>query len=343
MSDKKPFDVYQAVTDKIIESLETVGEYTCPWVKSSAAALQRPVNVLSGKRYNGVNVLSLWLASQAQGYSSNVWGTYKQWAERGCQVRKGERSSIVVFYKQYERGDDEAEGVADTDENGRRTVMFARASWAFNASQVEGYAAPELPAITGAQEYPATGKTARLLRGLDPDLRVGGDRAYYNTAQDYIRMPDPARFIDRENATAREAYFSVLFHELTHWSGHSGRMARQFGTRFGDNAYAVEELVAELGAAFLCAEVGSAKEPHPDHAAYLASWLRVLKADKKAVFTAASAASKAVDFMVKAAAERNAVEDEEMRQLDEAEEAAERAAAMPMHRLAPLPVQLSLW
>jgi len=284
-------DVYTQVTNSIIAAIEAgAGDWQMPWHRSGEG-LNRPVNIDTAKAYRGINVVSLWASAQARGFTNGTWGTYRQWQANGCQVRKGEKSSLVVFYKEFdveERNDDTGE-----TEHGKR--LMARASWVFNADQVDGYEAPALPE---PKDPVATVAAAdRFITATGAIIRHGGTRAFYRPSDDIIQMPERERFLGTETSTATESYYATLLHELTHWTGDTRRCDRQFGKRFGDDAYAMEELVAELGAAFLCADLGVTLTPRPDHAAYIDNWLKVLKADKKAIFTAASAAAKATDFL----------------------------------------------
>lgn len=284
-------DVHQQVTDSIIKAIEAgAGSWQMPWHRTGQG-LNRPINILTRNHYRGINILSLWVAAEANGFASGVWGTYRQWQERKCQVRKGAKGSLVVFYKEL---DVEVEN-SDTGETENETRLMARASTVFNAEQVDGYEPEPIP----VPENPATviAEAEAFIRATNADIRHGGQRAYYNRATDFIQMPERNRFLGTDTSTATEAYYGTLLHELTHWTGHKSRCEREFGKRFGDNAYAMEELVAELGAAFLCTELRITPTPRPDHAAYIESWLQALKADKKAIFTAASHASKAADFL----------------------------------------------
>lgn len=285
-------DVYQQVTDHIVSAIEAgAGPWQMPWYRSGEG-LNRPVNIASGKAYNGVNIISLWAAAQMKGFSTGVWGTYRQWQAKGCQVRKGEKAALVVFYKEFEVEERDPE----TGETSLETRLMAKASWAFNADQVDGYEAEPLPEPTDPVQV-VTAADA-FVQATGAEIRHGGNRAYYQPAGDFIQMPEPARFLGSDTSTATETFYSTLLHELCHWSGHESRCARQMGKRFGDDAYAMEELVAELGAAFLCADLGVTAQPRPDHAAYLEHWLKVLKADKKAIFTAASKASQAAEYLL---------------------------------------------
>ncbi len=286
---KDRFDIHQHITNQIITSIEQgAGDFQLPW-HQGGGIVSRPTNIASKKAYRGVNIVALWAASQACGFSSGIWGTYRQWSEAGAQVRKGEKSSYVVFYKELEFA--RAEDGADAESE---TRLFARATPVFAAEQVEGFNTepvgdrPEIEPIDAADAF---------VRATGAAIAHGGTRAYYRPSTDSIQLPDRTAFVGTATSTAQESYYSTLLHELTHWTSPEHRCNRTLGKRFGNDAYAMEELVAELGAAFLCADLGITLEPRLDHAQYLTSWLSVLKADKKAIFAAASAASKAVEFL----------------------------------------------
>ena len=286
------FDVYEAITNQIVSAIEAgAGQVQLPWHRKDSA-ICRPVNVASKNAYRGVNTVALWAAADARGYEQGIWGTYRQWQEREAQVRKGEKSSLIIFYKEF--GNDESAGEGNsTDENPRRFV--AKASYVFNIAQVDGYATPEVSQPV-AQIDPIDA-AERLIAATGADIRIGGDSAYFAPVSDYIVMPDKHRFIGTDTSTATQGWYSTLLHELTHWSGHKTRLNRELSERFGSDAYAMEEMIAELGAAFLCGDLGISAEQRPDHAAYIDNWLRILKSDRKAIFTAASAANKAAEFL----------------------------------------------
>lgn len=288
-------DLHTSITNQLIAAIESdPGNPALPWRKSSGLALI-PSNIASGNTYNGINILNLWASSYLSGYDLPVWGTYKQWTDSGCQVRRGEKASLVVFYREYETTPQaEAE-----DDDGKRRVM--RGSSVFNAAQVEGYAAPTPPPSLGAIER--IEEADRFTRATGADIRCGGDRAYFRPETDHIQMPDEGLFTGTESMTRSQGYYATLVHELIHWSGAKPRLARDMSGRFGTEAYAAEELVAEIGAAFLCAELAITQDVRPDHAAYLASWLRLIKSDPKAIFTAAAKASEAAAFLKKHASE----------------------------------------
>jgi antirestriction protein ArdC len=286
------FDVYEAITNQIVAAIESgTGDVQMPWHRAGGS-IERPVNVESKRAYRGVNTVALWASAHCQQFDHGLWGTYRQWQEKGAQVRKGEKSSVIIFYRDLEPSDQDS---ASNDERGSRAFV-ARASRVFNVAQVDGFTVPELQASVDRID-PCEAAEA-LIASTHVKISIGGDRAFYNRTSDQITMPDRARFIGTKSSTPTEAWYSTLLHELTHWSGAEHRMARTFGERFGDDAYAMEEMVAELGAAFLCGDLGITVEPRPDHADYIGHWLRILKADRKAIFTAASAANKASEFLM---------------------------------------------
>lgn len=283
------FDIYQAITNNIIESIEAgAGEFTMPWQRGINGAL--PLNVSSGKNYQGINTVNLWVTAMAKGYSSSTWGTYKQWAEKDAQVRKGEKSSLVVFYKQIKFKDKQ------TGEEIERPMI--RASYGFNADQVDGYEEKPVEELEPIERIAAVDQ---FVKDTGATVKTGGNQAFYVPSKDYIQMPKSELFTGTKTSSREESYYSTLLHELTHWSGAEKRLNRTMGKRFGDNAYAMEELVAELGAAFQCSQLNISLEPRADHAKYLANWLQVLKDDNKAIFAASSAAQKAVTYIAKAA------------------------------------------
>ena len=277
-------DIYQRITDRIVASLQaSVGSWRMPWhVSAEGSAL--PVNAVTRRAYRGVNTIVLWATAQAEGYPSHVWATYRQWQALRAQVRKGEQSSPVVFWKISGTEDQEDEAT----EEDRRSRVFARGYAVFNAAQVEGYEAPATPVLPEAERID---HAEAFFEGLGADIRHGGNHACYVPTLDRIRMPLFEAFRDPV------AYYATLAHEATHWTGHESRCARDLRGRFGEAAYAAEELVAELGAAFLCADLVLASAPRPDHAADVVSWLKVLRGDKRAIFTAAAKAQAAADWM----------------------------------------------
>ena len=280
-------DVYQKITDKIVAGLERgVGKFQFPWHQTGARGFS-PVNVLSKKPYRGVNVLVLWVEAEQRNFSSGIWGTYRQWQQLNAQVKKGEKGTSIMFWSFIESGiDDEAEDGEGTKKSRRRAV--AKEYWVFNADQVEGYTPAPGPMLSEAERVE---NAEAFFRSVGADLRAGGDVAGYHIEGDYIVMPSFAQF------RSASAYYSVLGHEHVHWTGAKSRIDRALKGRFASQAYAGEELIAELGAAFLGADLGLETEPKPEHAAYISTWLEVLRKDKRAIFTAAGQAQKAIDWL----------------------------------------------
>ncbi|MAM12613.1 MAG: peptidase [Rhizobiaceae bacterium] len=303
-SSSPKFDVHQEITNRIVDALENAGEFQLPWIANKSGSFARPVNIASRKPYNGVNIVSLWVSAQASQYPSNVWGTYRQWQDASCQVRKGEKSSLVVFYKTFD-----VEQINDqTGQAEQAERMVARASWVFNAAQVDGFPHDQAD-IPDQPSFDPITQAEAFVKATGAVIEEGGDKACYVPSADIIRMPERRRFTGTATTSAAEGFYSTLCHELTHWSGSKARLSRDLSARFGTEAYAMEELVAELGAAFLCGDLGLTPEPRLDHAQYIKNWLTVLKSDKKAVFTAASKASEASNWLMSLAPNHRDIED----------------------------------
>lgn len=291
------FDIYQHVTDKIVAALETqkAGEWRMPWhsvvAKDSGAGVFALPRNTGGRNYRGINIWLLIAEKISKGYASDTWGTYKAFQAAGANVRKGEKATMIVFWKPLEID----ERNETTGEIKRKKILMARGYNVFNADQVDNYTAKasKKPELSVEQRIEAA---EAFFAAVPADVVHGGNRACYIPAIDQINLPTFEQF------RAAEDYYSTRGHETVHWTGHSTRCARDLQNRFGSEAYAFEELVAEIGAAYLCGHLGISNDPRPDHAQYLASWLRRMKEDKKAIFTAASQAQKAVDYIIGEAA-----------------------------------------
>ena len=232
-------DIHAEIPARLIAAIEAdPGRPQLPW-RRSAAPLFMPENALTRKLYNGINVVSLWVSAECQGFAAPIWATYRQWAELGAQVRKGEKATLVVFYKEYET----EPNPEDQSDDGKRRV--ARASYVFNAAQVDGFTLPEAPRPLGPIERIL--EADRFFAATGARIEHGGDRAFYRPSTDTIHMPDEGLFCGTDTMTRSESYFAVLGHEAIHWSGAEHRLNRAFGKRFGDAAYAAEELVALSG------------------------------------------------------------------------------------------------
>lgn len=211
-NNRKPSrDIYAEITGKLIAAIEAdPGKPTMPWRRSSQSLLI-PANAFTGNSYNGINIVSLWIAAECFGYGAPVWATYKQWSELGCQVRKGEKSSLVVFYKEYETDPN-----PEADDDGKRRV--ARASFVFNAAQVDGYVAPLLQDLGPIDRL---AMVDRFVSSTGAAIEHGGERAFYRPSTDHIQMPDEGLFCGTSSMTRTEGYYATLTHELTHWTGAS--------------------------------------------------------------------------------------------------------------------------
>lgn len=282
-------DVYEKITNQIIAELEKgVRPWMKPWNAGHVAGpISRPLRS-NGKPYGGINVVMLWATAMQRGYNAPIWITYRQAAELGAHVRKGEKGTLVVYASKITRN--------ETDENGNEfehEIPFLKGYTVFNVEQIEGLPAHYTaihPRRLNPEQRIAQAETFFAATGAD--IRHGGNSAYYVPSQDFVQMPLFESFRDAA------AYYATLSHEMVHLTSHPKRLNREFGRkRFGDQAYAMEELVAEIGAAFLCADLALVPQIREDHAPYVAGWLKVLKDDKRAIFTAASHAQRAADFL----------------------------------------------
>jgi antirestriction protein ArdC len=285
-------DVYERVTAKIIAQLEAG---TRPWMQPwgiAGAGGSAPIRPLrhNGVPYRGINTVLLWMEAEERGFTSRYWMTYRQAATMGAQVRKGEKSALVVYANAIEKTEQDENG----DESLRR-IPFVKGYAVFNADQIDGLPehyrdiadisadiAPK-ERIPGAEVF---------IAACGADIREGGNRAYYQLATDYIGMPPFEAFV------SAEAHATTLLHELAHWTRAPHRLNRDLGRKtWGDEGYAREELVAEMASVFLAADLGLTIEPRDDHASYIASWLKVLRDDKRAIFQAATHAEKAAAYL----------------------------------------------
>lgn len=272
-------DTYAMVTNKVIEALE---QGAPPWIAPWSGADSRlPANHLSSRPYRGINILLLGTAASQHGFTENRWLTFRQAATLGGHVRRNERGTAIVFFKWLEQDDE----VVVEPGSVKRVVPLLRTFTVFNLDQIEGIDRTPPP----AQTWTPAEVVEDLLAKSGASIEFGGNRACYLSDRDVIKLPPPAWFADAGG------YYATALHELTHWTGHASRCDRPLGRRFGLEAYAFEELVAEMGAAFLSAYCGL--QPRLEHASYIDSWLQALRGDKRLIFTAASQAQKAADFI----------------------------------------------
>jgi antirestriction protein ArdC len=279
------------VAGVIIEAIEKgAGDFEMPW-HAKKGPMRRPLNAATGSNYRGVNSVTLWVESEHRGFSSHMWGTYRQWNDLGAQVRKGERSTPVLFTSLQETDPDNEE---DDKKLKHRRKYVSRWYSVFNRDQVDGWDrdhpahGPEVPLMPSAQSF---------VEMVGAVIRFGTNHACYKPSLDVIECPSADQFIGSSTSTPEQAYYATLLHEHIHWTGHESRLNRVFGKSMEDEVYALEELVAELGAAFLCADLQIANQPRPDHAAYVAVWLKRLKEHPLSLFIAASQAERAVMYL----------------------------------------------
>ena len=277
-------DLYQSVTDQIIAALEAGTQpWVCPW--QGGAGDLAPANLASGRPYRGINVLLLNLRAMSCGYGTNRWMTFQQACSLGASVRKGEHGTSIVFFKMHEVGIGDAPVTVD-----RKVIPLLRSFTVFNAAQIDGLPEALQPAPQASPDWNACDVAEVILNASQAQIRHGGARAFYAPSLDVIQLPERSAFA---NATD---YYGTALHELTHWTGHPDRCNRVLTSRAHIEAYAFEELVAEMGSAFLTNYCGLPGQLQ--HASYIDSWLQALRSDKRLIFTAASQAQKAADYLL---------------------------------------------
>lgn len=282
-------DIYADTTAKIIAELEA-GRFPWvqPWDAQLAGSPGLPVNALTQRHYSGINVLFLWGAAISGGYASQGWLTFKQALETGGNVRKGEKGTTVVYADRF-IPEAEKQRAAQSGE-AARAVPFLKTYTVFAVEQCEGLRPGLMPERVPLPEREIIPHAEALIAATGAEIRIGGDKAFYAPSGDYIQVPPQPAFRDQIN------YYRTVFHELSHHSGAKHRLNRDLSGRFGSKPYAREELCAELSAAFICAALGIV--PTVRHADYIGSWLEVLREDNRAIFRAASLASKAADYIL---------------------------------------------
>lgn len=280
----KSNDTYERITQTIVEQLENgVKPWISPW--NGAPNMKLPLRS-NGQTYQGINVLALWIASLTFGYDQPMWMTFKQAQELGGQVRKGEKSTLVVKYGTFTPKD---EMPVDNEE---RQIPYLKGYSVFNIRQIDGlpehlFIQPDLP----DNEIEPHVIADNFIANTGAIIEFGGTQAYYRPSSDTITMPDRKRFVDQTHL------YSTLLHELGHWTAAKSRLDRDLTGRFGSEAYAMDELVAELTSAFVCSDLQVPINPEENTATYISTWLEVLKNDPKAIFTAASKAQAAANYL----------------------------------------------
>lgn len=289
-------DIYQEVTDRIIAELEKgLAPWIRPWKTLRGESTGIPKNFSSGHAYRGINIPLLWAATARAGYQSDQWLTFNQAKALGGSVRKGEKAELVIFWKIARRTEIDDDGLEV-----KKGFPLLKHYNVFNVEQCDG-----LPIATPepvAPDWNPIQHAEEVIAATGADIRHGGDRAFFSVGGNYIRLPQKAAFPEAPH------YYATALHELSHWTGHKSRLDRDFSGGFGSQSYAREELIAEMGAAFLGAEIGLPIEKlqHPE---YIGNWLQVLKNDKRAVIVAAGKAQRAADFIMHRSFEEDETEE----------------------------------
>jgi antirestriction protein ArdC len=290
-SSEPRISLYDEVTRRIIAELEA-GRF--PWVQpwdgkaAGGVSPSLPRNALTGRNYSGVNVLILWGEVIARAYPSQSWLTFRQALDAGGNVRKGEKGVTVVYADRFTPEAEKARAAETGDD--AKSIPFLKRFTVFNIAQCDGLRTDLIGDPAPLPEREIVPVAEELIKASGADFRIGGAKAFYAPSADYIQVPPQPAFHDPIN------FYRTALHELTHWVGGSKRLGRDQTGAFGSPQYAREELIAEMGSAFLCAALGIV--PTVRHADYLAGWLDVLRADNRAIFRAASAASKAAEYLL---------------------------------------------
>lgn len=276
-------DIYQTVTDSIIEALEMgVKPWACPWQRNGIQS-GIPSNFTTGTAYSGMNIMLLWCSAAKQGFNDSRWLTYKQAQEQGAQVRKGEHGTTAIFYRTIEKENEAGE---------LEQIPMLKTFTVFNVEQIDGLSPGDKNAVTQpVSEFDPLPQVEALFLRTGAKITERGQQAFFMPGADEIWLPARHLFTDAAN------FYATGLHELVHWSGAKSRLNREMKGKFGSAVYAFEELVAELGSAFLMADLGVSGEVQ--HESYIASWLKSLKGDKRFIFRAASAASKAHQYLMR--------------------------------------------
>lgn len=273
-------DIYQTVTDSIISALEAgVKPWTCPWQRVPGMSCL-PSNYATGAAYSGMNIMLLWCSASKQGFSDSRWMTYKQSQAEGGQVRKGEHGTTAIFYTTLEKENDAGE----IDH-----IPMLKTFTVFNVEQIDGLSLTT-EVVSPAEMFEPLPQVENLFQSSGANIIEKGQNAFFRPSTDEVWLPERHLFSDAAN------FYATGLHELVHWSGAKNRLNREMKGKFGSADYAEEELVAELGSAFLMADLGIIGEVQ--HESYIASWLKALKNDKRYIFKAASAASKAHRYLM---------------------------------------------
>ncbi len=279
-------DIYTEVTNRIIKALEGgLAPWVMPWNPKTPYTL--PKNGATDKCYRGVNIVLLWAAAQEQGYKQHNWMTFNQAKTLGANVRKGEKSTEIIFYRTINITEKVKSVVTGKEEEKSVDIPMIKTFHVFNVEQIDNL--PKYAPIAPLSVLQRQQRVEDTIDATRAEIYFGGNRAFYSPSEDYIQMPHVEGFRTIED------YYATILHELSHWTGHESRLHRDF-RRFDEESYAMEELVAEMSSAFLCASLGV--EGTLQHANYIASWIKLLKRHNRAIFTAAARAADASDYIL---------------------------------------------
>ena len=282
-------DIYQSATEQIIRAIEKgAGKWKLPWHQT-----ELPINIRYGRsNYNWLNSSILWMAQEANNFDSNIWGTKRAWENKGAKVRSEESRKGTTIFKFYPKNQNKGQNI---DQNKIESGVGQTTSVVYNADQVDGFErnVSEDTELTFDIDHVRT-----FVANTKAEIRHGGDEAYYDPKTDHIQLPDRYKFQDTSGSSANENYYGALLHELIHWTGNKHRCDRPFGDFFRSSTQAFEELIAELGSAFLCIELGVTRQPRKVSINYINSWLKKLHSDKHYYFRAARNAEQAVKFLI---------------------------------------------
>jgi antirestriction protein ArdC len=279
----KTQELYQELTNQVIHLMDKHGS---DWIKPWAGSNANNHNKFTKTIYSGFNCLSTGLSIYKNNFKSNEWGTFKQWANAGYKLKKGSKGTAIIFWSLVEKRS------ADADDS--ETFPIAKSYYIFNAEQIEGY---EVQPIKITEDFTVE-RVDNIINSSKVKLQHGSNRACYIPAQDMIMMPEKSSFTGTDTSSNIESYYNTLLHELAHWTGHKSRLDRKLNSRFGNDAYAFEELIAELSAVFSTARLDISPEPRADNAKYLNNWKRVLRDDPRALQKACALAQKATDYLL---------------------------------------------
>ena len=286
-------EIINKAADRLKQLLKTEGKNWKKGWSSTIAELQLPVKISDGKNYHGFNIINLAIEAQENGYESNLWGTANAWRKKGYYVKAKEKAHHVFFNAQIEVEDRDFGIITDSGElkDVKKKIWYFKPYPVFNASQIQDYVIEKKTEEVKVSKVDILKDVEKYVANTEAKITFGGSRAFYSPKGDFIKLPNVEDFHDTES------YYGTLLHELVHWTGSDKRLKRDFSGRFGDNAYAIEELVAESGSAILSALLGISPTVRSDHAQYINGWIEQLENKPEQVLKAITKSTQAIDFL----------------------------------------------